>query len=45
MNTQDAAIHSIENVIYRRIVKDESRRHMTLQSVLASAVATLKTLQ
>ena len=41
MSTSQAAI---ENVIYRRMVKDLKLRHLTMRAVELSAAATLKTL-
>ena len=35
---------AIENVIYRQMVRDLSKRHWTLGNVTASAKAALKTL-
>ena len=39
-----SSLTALANVIYRRIVRDVKRRHMTLEDVEWSAEATLKTL-
>ena len=42
--TRAASIHVLENVIYRRQVRDMSKRHLTMAAVTLSAIATLETL-
>ena len=38
------SLRALENVIYRRIAKDERVRHLTIREVELSAIATAKTL-